>query len=170
MKKQTSKPRKLKVYMVVLSIMLISVLFLTIKVYAYNENLYWRGGSGVISNQSHWFILPNSPCGCIPKVTTDSINTVYFDSNSGSGTVTLDINISSGPVHISSNTNIIISILNNTKWTIYGFGPSLIPPINPPFNVIQVLTSAFYLLAFITICVLFIIGAFWVRRVRGKIG
>lgn len=165
-----NKPRKIKVYMIVLSIMLVSVLFLAIKAYGYNENLYWRGGAGNISNTAHWFSNNgNTNCVCVPKATLESTNTVYFDSNSGSGNVTLDINISSGPIHINNNANIKIIILNNTKWTVYNIGPALVPPINPPFNVGQTLAGAFYIIMFVTGSVLFIMFAFWVRRKRGMV-
>jgi len=171
MEKQPIKPRKFKVYMVVILILLIPILFFSIKAYGYNENLYWRGGAGNISDKSHWFNNNgNSNCACIPVATSNSVNTVYFDSSSGSGIIYLDINISSGPIHFN-NANIQIVLLNDTKWTLYDIRiPTLSVPINPPFNVLQTLTSAFYILMFITSAILFIMFAFWVRRVRGKIG
>lgn len=165
------KPRKFKVSVFVILILLVSVLLVN-KVRAFNETLYWIGGSGNISDSSHWSTNDYSSCSCVPKY-NDNIfgtNSVIFNSNSGSGNVYLDTNISSGTVYISNDTNIKIIIQNNTSWIIYSPYPAFVPLNNPPFDPLSTITAAFYILAFVAGAVLFIMFAFWVRRVRGKIG
>jgi hypothetical protein len=145
-----------------------SNLFLIIKARGYNDYLYWRGGSGNISDGSHWYINDGySSCDCSPQNTLDSLYTITFGPDAGNGTVYLDKNISTGTVYLI-NTNIKIVWLNNTQWAIYTVGPLISVLSNPPFDAFSTIVAAFYILAFIAGAVLFIMFCFWVRRVRGK--
>lgn len=91
-------------------------------------NRYWVGGAGTwnTSNTANWSASSGGASGASAPTSSDS---VYFDSNSGSGAVTfgngncLDCNISSGtPVTFAATTNGIFVYGNWTNLTYLNMG------------------------------------------------
>jgi len=124
--------------------------------FSYQTPIYWVGGSGSFSNNHHWaFTSGGGFCTCIPL----NVNSVVFDSHSGSGIVTQDIALLiTGPVLLTSDVTISISIQNGTTWRIIPQAGTL-PGLALP-NIIDM----FIIGTSIAILTLTVLGALWLRH------
>ena len=131
--------KKPKVYLIVILILAVAISAIAIKARAFNVTIQWHGGTGFTNDPNHW------SGGNIPTVSAiEGINPVLFTIDSGNGTVYVNVNMTTGPITITTDCTLKIQFLNNTKWTIVSvnipsFGPSEFPS-ETGFTVIIVTT------------------------------